>query len=285
MKPTGPTPHAPAKVALRSKSGKLLGRRNGLITRVTRGTVGEQVIIRVGEGLTLVVSRADGTSSGNLDVQIALAGLSGNSAKQLLQFLEAMAKAAVVEIQGALTLKAEINTKRNAPEPPFVELAEDLAFIEDRLGVTFSFPEYLPGPKDRVLARVVRLILAGKAAFMPGGKLTAVLSGEIDETVEELLLKGADIRGSNELWSMNVVGELLELEDVNFIMANASPRDGQAHLDALRAGTGAGREVEFVDPDGSTGVVLFLPHRVKGKQVPAPSRWNLTDIEEAPPLR
>ncbi|MCE0510391.1 hypothetical protein LVJ59_15180 [Microbacterium sp. KKR3/1] len=282
-----PTPankvELPATLRVTASSGPPRVLR-GIATWMTRGTEGAQVQTVFGGGLTITWRFAEDRRIGaSSEMTFSPVGHSGIDVDRSVRLLDAVYEGAqvVLEVDGrkeSLTVEPQTETgvAREA-----AELANDLAAIEHLTGTQFAFPNDMGGP-ERVMVRVVRLILEGECVLAPDmDGANFVFSGEIDEGIERLLDGPVALAATTSGWTANICGEVVQVSDVRYYHPGVRVLDSAQHLAALRAGTGAGREARAVPDDATQGFRIYSPSRFKHEVVTAVP-WGLTGIDEHP---
>ena len=278
----------PSSVTLLGPNDRVLAQRSGVRASYTSGTHGGQLTIDLDDHLmfTFVLNRAD-PSSGRVEITSDVSGLSGAAAKRALRFLAELSRAEkVVFAMDGRSSTATVEVKNIAVETFQVELADDLAYIEDALNITLRYPETIDTLVDRIWVRVIRHLLEGKVSLMPGvSGLNFVLNGEMDPGLESMLASGGAVRQSTELWELELLGQQVAVDDVSMLMPSVTVESGAEHLAALRAGNGADRKVQLVASDGVAGILIWSPERIGDLEVLAPTPWGLDGVREHRQLR
>jgi hypothetical protein len=258
----------------------------GIATWMTRGTEGAQVQTVFGGGLTITWRFAEDRSIGaSSEMSFTPEGHSGMDVDRSVLALDAVYEGAqvVLEVDGrkeSLTVQAQ--TEAGVPRE-VAELANDLAAIEHLTGTQFAFPNGMGGT-ERVMVRVVRLLLEGECVLAPEmDGANFVFSGEIDEGIERLLEGPVALAATTSEWTANVCGEVVQVGDVRYYHPGVRVLDSGQHLAALRAGNGAGREARAVPDDATQGFRMYSPSRYKHEVVRAVP-WGLTGIDEHPSI-
>lgn len=280
--------NARTSVSLLGPDDRLLAQRTGVSAKLVRGSLGGQLIIDLGDNLTFtfVMSREE-PGRGDVKISSEVAGLSGAAARRVLRFLSDVSRAEKITFSvDDKSSAAAIDGHNFAPEPFVLELADDLAYIEDALNITLLYPNEIENVQDRVWVRVVRRILEGKVSLVPGiDGMNAVLSGEIEDGMVQLLESGGALLSQTRRWSIDLFGQTIEFDDVSTLMPNATVRNAQEHLAELRAGRGEGRRIDVVAADGRAGVLIWSPSRIGDLEVLTPTPWGLSEIREHRQLR
>lgn len=278
----------PSSISLLGADGRMLARRDGLHAKYASGTRGGLLVIDVGDSVTFTLElRRDERAQGQVEVSSDISGLSGASAKRALRFLGELQRAE--KIQFAVEGRSEtvvLEGSRPTVNQFQLELAEDLAYIEDALNITFLYPDTINELVDRIWVRVVRLFLEGKPTLMPGvSGWSHVLSGERDEGLEGLLQSGGAVRQSADEWEIELFGQSVVLTDVTMLMPSVTIPGAAEHLAALRAGHGEDRKVLLEPTDGVSGVLIWSPSRTGDLADHTPTPWALDGVREHRQLR
>ena len=170
------------------------------------------------------------------------------------------------------------------PDHGLIELVEDLCIIEDKLDVTFRFPAEGADHTDRVWARAVVSMLAGKPVALPfRNSITATLSGTKDEGFELLLDKGVAIVVSHPEWGLEMFGATLRLGEVRLYTHHAIVPDRKKVVAAFEAGTAAGMKLNLRPVDGQPFVMYATAYMSTDPDaVVRTYPWGLTGIPEHP---
>ena len=279
---------ARTSVSLLGPDDRLLAQRTGVSAKLVRGLLGGQLIIDLGDNLTFtfVMSREE-PGRGAVNISSEVAGLSGAAARRVLRFLSDVSRAERISFSvDGKSSAAVIDGHNLAPEPFVVELADDLAYIEEALNITLLYPEEIDTVHDRVWVRVVRRILEGKVSLVPGiDGMNAILSGDVEDGLIQLLESGGALWSQTRVWSIDLFGQTVQVDDVSTLMPHATVKDSEEHLVELRAGRGENRRIDIVPADGRAGVLIWSPSRIGDLEVLTPTPWGLTEIREHRQLR
>lgn len=283
--PRGQDLDVPVKVVLRSAEGRTIAQPTAVRARATSGQRGAQLTLLVYKGVefTFFFDR-NVTDGGTLNFEVGLQGLTGADAKRALKFLVALSNARelTLEVDGVEPFAVAFSGENPAPPATLLELADDLAAIEDELGTQFSFPEKGPSNYDRIWVRVIRRIFEGAVSFVPGAEdlsftvTSPALEGDENWFTQEGIAVG--VHPSD--WSWEVLGEDLIVGDVTLAVFNGRAVDGPEHLAALKADPTTPRIVRFAPQDEDGGVVIYSLNHKKPDEVVKAVPWGLTGIPE-----
>lgn len=166
-----------------------------------------------------------------------------------------------------------------------LELAEDLALIERETGVQFAFPVELVAI-ERIWIRVVRRLFEGECVIAPEiQSFRFRFSGVLDDKIEMLLTQPCAFLATHAAWSAEICGETVVVGDVAYYHPGIQIPDAEAHLEALRAGTGADRPGEAVPAESGIGFRLYSPSRMNANATVVPVPWGITGILEPAEIR
>ncbi|GAA5090741.1 hypothetical protein GCM10025760_16800 [Microbacterium yannicii] len=288
LHPAGQEVDVATKLVLLSDGGAQILQRKSQSTTIGRGTRGGQFLLDFGDGLEMTLVMTTGSTHGAMTLTAEFAGQTGTAAVRAFKFVAALERAAKLRLHyGELEVTIVLEGERPHVDEVFVELAEDLAFIENETGVEFAYPEELPEPTDRVNIRIARRLFEGEVSIMPktkGGSIT--LDGTYDENLVRLLQGQGWFGGEYDDFTMEILGEEVAVDGVWFAIPDAVAEDAETHVAALKAGTAANRTVELVPADGVSGVYLWSrPRRREPDQPLVPKPWDLTGILEHRQLR
>lgn len=278
----------PSSIKVLGPADRVLAQRNAVSAQVTSGTRGGQLSLKLDDHISFTfMFNLRTPEEGQVEISSDVAGLSGTAAKRALRFLDIMSRAEkVVYTVGGHSNVAVIDTRDLAPDTFQVQLADDLAAIEDALQTTLRYPSSIDKLVDRIWARVVRHLLEGKVSLMPGvSGMNFVLSGDLDPGLEGLLESGGALRRGTDLWETKVFGQEVALSDVSMLMPSVTVEGAKEHLDALRAGRGEERKVNVVPRDGVAGILIWSPSLIGDMEVLEPTPWGLEGIKEHRQLR
>ncbi|WP_341946309.1 hypothetical protein [Microbacterium sp. LWH11-1.2] len=284
--PLGEELRVPVKVKLHSATDKTIAQPNAAKARVSTGTKGAQLNLTVVPGVEFTfLFDKELAESGSLRFQVALRGLTGTEAKRALKFLSSLAEAKRMSLEIGDERPFSLQFKEENPPPhiALIELADDLASIEDELGVHFVFPEESPENWDRIWIRIVRGVLEGHAYYLPGVEdLGAVVEPPLNDGLGKWLTERAGSFGLIiDDWEWEVLGQQLIIDEVTFAVFHGHVADGDAHRKALEEEPASPRTVHFVPNEANGGVVIFSPSRRKDPNQPLiPEVWGITGIPE-----
>lgn len=275
-------------LSLLADDGRQIARRTAVAARMTRGTNGGRFLLDLGDGLAFsfrldVDSRADG----EMTAAYELDGVSGATAKRALKFMTSVSRASRLKLElDGRSLTMIVDTSGLRPNPFAVELADDLAFIEDELNVNLKYAYEDGALVDRIWVRVVRRVLEGGVSLLPATRgMDIFLEGSLDDALEHLLRKGGGFSTTTKLWQTTLLGEPIEIDDVSVLIPDAVAENGEEHLAALRAGKGKGRKVTVIPRDENFGLLMWSTSRLEGRDTLAPDQWGLTGVKEHLQLR
>ncbi|MER7446746.1 hypothetical protein [Microbacterium sp. NPDC097977] len=276
----------PVRLKLKSPDGRLLAQPTALEARATSGSKGFLLTLTVVRGVTFEFSFVkEDSHGGDVDFQANLEGLTGVEARAAYKFLSALAKATsmTLEIRDIPPLDMEFSSNGTAPRPQILELAEDLAAIEDELGVRFSFPARLPGAVERIMIRALRRVLEGEVSYLPGAQhVGARLFGPLAIRPEMLTDSGINFGLEVDDWEWNVLGQTIILGDTTIAIFDSHAEGGAEHLAAFNADPGTARDVVFQPNHPLGGVVVYSRERRDMNTAIEPVAWGLSGFKEHP---
>uniref|UniRef100_UPI003F492959 hypothetical protein n=1 Tax=Paenarthrobacter nicotinovorans TaxID=29320 RepID=UPI003F492959 len=263
--------------------GKRLSSVSAKMGKFVTGHSGGTLEFSTPGGLSLAWRFPKSAGAGSVRADFAPAGHSALDVRKALGFVSTLHQATnfLVAIDGQVS---ELNLLETSSEPIGVpeisELVEDLALIEVKTGVTFAFPEFLPPALDRIWARNIRRILEGGYVAVPNTDgFNVTLRGTAGETIESVLLEGGAMVVSSEEWIVELLDETVFVGHVAIYHDHVKADNGAEHVEALRAGNGAGRAVSFRSVSGSPGVI-YMPGHPDAKEFVVAEPWGLTGIPE-----
>lgn len=275
-------------VALLTASGRQVARRIARTARFVRGANGGRLFLDLGDGLKFIFQMERNDSpEGELNAGYEISGLTGAQAKRALRFIIDLSKSSTVVLDFEDRV-SKMRLENNKLEPNIftVELADDLAFIEDELGVEFKFANIEEHSKERVWIRVIRRILEGRVSLVPESQgMDFVFSGEVNDALARLLSSGGGFSSTTEVWQTTLLGQTIEIEDVSVLLADGVVVDGAEHLLALQQGNGAGRTATIKSRDDKLGLIIWSTSRIGDLETLSPTPWGLTGIKEHLRLR
>ncbi|MEB0000531.1 hypothetical protein QN367_15720 [Cryobacterium sp. RTS3] len=270
-----------------SGTGKSLATISGSLESMNTGPSGMSLEATFPGGMTQHWRFPSQESLSVFEISMDLSGQSGRAMTRAFEFLDSLqfATELVLELMG-ISQRAKISAAMSPidNDAGLREFIDDLAFLEAATNVEFAFPtDSLPSAMDRIKIRVARRVLEGKCVISPfDGEMTATLTGEMSEGLENVLLKPGQFLITYEGWTLDALGARANLGEVILYHPRATIADGQGHLDALRRGDGAGRELQLL-PDMETPYVMYSA-ALFGGSPHLPEPWGITGIEEHPRL-
>lgn len=268
--------------------GKRLAAVSARKGRFVAGSLGGTLEFSTPGGLSLRWRLPKTSGEGSVQVDFEPEGHSALDVRKALGFVSTLHLAAkfLVAIDGQVSeLVLSGHSSSPVGDPEITELVEDLAVIEVKTGVTFAFPTFLPPALDRVWARIIRRILEGGYVALPNTDgFNVTLQGSGGETIERVLLEGGAIVISSEEWALEFLGETVFVGHVAMYHSNVRADSGAEHVEALRAGNGAGRRVSFRSASG-TPAVIYMPGHPDAKESVVAEPWRLTGIREHAGIR
>ncbi|TFC10556.1 hypothetical protein [Cryobacterium sp. MDB2-33-2] len=283
-----PSVHRGETVYLKALSGggKTLAAITGTLENMTSGPSGISLDATFPGGMTQHWRFPAQETVSSFEISVDLSGQSGRAMARALDFLDALpfATELLLELMGISQL-AKISAAKSRIDDGtgLREFISDLAFIESATNVEFAFPTgSLPTARDRIEIRVARRVLEGKCVVSPfEGELTATLTGELTEEMEDVLLKPGQFLITYEGWSLDAMAARVELGEVTFFHPRVTIAAGQGHLDALRRGEGAGRELRLL-PERGEPFTMYNPSLFGERSPFEPEPWGITGVEEHP---
>jgi hypothetical protein len=263
--------------------GKRLAAVSARKGRVVAGNLGATLEFSTPGGLSLRWRLPKGAGEGSARVDFVPEGHSALDVRKALGFVSTLHLAAnfLVAVDGQVS-ELVLPEFSGSPvgDPEIAELVEDLAVVEVKTGATFAFPKFLPPALDRVWARTIRRILEGGYVALPNTEgFNVTLQGSGGETIERVLLEGGAMVISSEEWEVELLGEAVFVGHIAVYHADIHADDGAEHVEALRAGAGAGRRVYFRSAADIPGVI-YMPGHPDAKEIVVPEPWGLTGIRE-----
>jgi hypothetical protein len=215
------------------------------------------------------------------------AGATPREVRQALRFLEKLQPDTEIRltVAGHPAIRVSVSSSIDiAPDHGLRELVEDLCIIEDKLDVTFRFPAAGPDHTDRVWARAVVSMLAGKPVALPfRNSFTATLSGTKDDGLDLLLDQGVAVVVSHPEWGLEMFGASLRLGEVRLYTHHATVSESKEIIAAFKTGTAAGMKLNLRPIDGQP-FVMYAPAYMSTDPdaVVRTYPWGLTGIPEHP---
>ena len=268
--------------------GVFLAQLSGTAKAISRGYGGRTIENTFLGGLDLRWRFSDTLEEGgSVALDFDPAGATPREVRQALRFLENLQADTEIRltVAGHPTTRVSLSNSIDVdPDHGLMELVEDLCIIEDKLDVTFRFPSEGADHTDRVWARAVVSMLAGKPVALPfRNSFTATLSGTKDEGFELLLDQGVAIVVSHPEWGLEMFGATLRLGEVRLYTHHAIVPDRKKIVAAFEAGTAAGMKLNLRPVDGQP-FVMYAPAYMSTDPdaVVRTYPWGLTGIPEHP---
>lgn len=267
--------------------GKRLASASARRGRFVMGNLGGTLEFATPGGMSMRWRLPKDEGEGSVRVDFAPQGHSALDVRKALRFVSTLhiADKVLVVVDGQVS-ELVFSERSSSPveSPETMELVEDLAIIEEKTDVVFSFPDTLPSASDRVWARTIRRILEGGYVALPNTDgFNVTLRGTGGETIERVLLEGGAMVISTEEWNVELLGENVFVGHVAVYHGDVRAENGLDHVEALRAGKGYGRRVHFKSESGSAGVV-YMPGHPNAQETVVAEPWGLTGIREHPGL-
>lgn len=278
----------PVRAEVYDSQGVFLAQLAGTTKTIDRGYGGVTIENLFRGGLDLRWRFSDRfEEGGSLTLDFDPAGATPREVRQALRFVEKLRPDAEIRITvaGRPTVRVNVSDSiETEPDEALMELVEDLCTIEDRLDVTFRFPAEGADHTDRIWARAVVRMLAGRPVALPfRNSLTGTLSGTKDEGFELLLNEGVAVVVSQPEWGLEMFGTTLSLGEVRLYTHHAIVEDRQKIVSAFEAGTAAGMKLTF-RPIDAQPFVMYAPAYMSTDPdaVILTYPWGLTGIPEHP---
>ena len=273
-----------ARVVTRDGEGRQLAALGGTGAHLSAGTIGGSVDLNLEGGLFARwrFSKLD-PDTGTTLMSFDPTGHAATAASRALRFIGSLEEASSIvlkvdELNAVGTIRPE--TSSFEVDLQVVEWIDDLAYLERELDRSFVVSETLPSALDRVWLRCARLVLEGKTTLVPTkNDFSFTLTGGLDESLVGLLEYGGTVQISEGNFTLNILGEVVEIGEVAVFHTHLRAVDGDAHLRALRAGKGEGRVVSL-EPTDDTAYRMYMPSRMDGDVLLIPVPWGITGIGE-----
>lgn len=274
------------KAELYDGKGVFLAQLSGTTKAILRGYGGGTIENTFLGGLDLRWRFSDTLEEGgSVALDFDPSGATPREVRQALRFLEKLQPDAEIRltVAGHPSIRVSLSNPIDVdPDHGLMELVEDLCIIEDKLDVTFRFPAEGADHTDRVWARAVVSMLAGKPVALPfRNSFTGTLSGTKDEGFELLLDRGVAIVVSHPEWGLEMFGATLRLGEVRLYTHHAIVPDRLKIVAAFEAGTAAGMKLNLRPVDGQP-FVMYAPAYMSTDAVVLTYPWGLTGIPEHP---
>lgn len=276
------------KAELYDAQGEFLGQLSGTTKLIDRGHGGVTIENTFLGGLDLRWRFSDKLEEGgSLTLDFDPAGATPREVRLALRFVERLQSDAEIRltVDAHPTLRVTLSDSiATEPNQGLMELVEDLCIIEDKLDVTFRFTAEGVDHTDRIWARTVVSLLAGKPVALPfRNSLTGTLSGTKDEGFELLLNEGVAIVVSQPEWALEMFGATLRLGEVRLYSHHAVVADRRKIVAAFEAGTAAGMKLDVRPIDGQPFVMYAPAYMSKDPDAVVQTYpWGLTGIQEHP---
>jgi hypothetical protein len=309
--PATPSLHDPMPMEMQvlDEDDVVLRSYSGTTTHLGRGRRGVTLRGRLAGGIDVTFfmdfDDRDGLDRGRMTFHHEGTGLLAREAMRGVRFIQEMfarQKVRIVLDGNALASFYSGDTDRvdsaEAQEflsSEFALLTEDLARLEEELGVDFPVPESITN-YDRMTVRMARLLLDGKVILHPFvDTFSGTTSADIDSQIVEVIKAGAgavftdvaDLR-------LEILGRRISLGTARYALPRARIGDHVALAAAITDGSAAGRPLEIGTFPGEA-VRVMLPKRVdvSGGEVEItpwgvpgiPEHDELRGVKPAPPMR
>lgn len=266
-----------------SPEGKRLAAVSARSGRFVMGNLGGTLDFSTPGGMSVSWRLPKVSGEGSVRVDFAPKSHSALDVRKALGFVSTLhlAEKVLVVVDGQVS-EYIFSEGSSSPvgDPKTTELVEDLAVIEVKTGVKFDFPEFLPSVLDRIWARTIRRILEGGYVALPNTDgFNVTLRGSGGEIIERVLLEGGAMVISSKEWAVELLGETIFVGDVAIYHGDVRAEKGEEHVEALRAGAGAGRKVYFRSASGLPGVI-YMPGHPDAKETVVAEPWGLTGVRE-----
>lgn len=284
--PAGDNPNVAAELRMIRPGGGYLASLSGTVTFISRGTKGHSMTAEF-SGLQMVFRRPNDGDIGEAEMSWEVTGRDATSARKLMNTMRFFDQGEDFElfVNGSSLFRSGgyAPAPENRVDSLLWEVVDDLAMLEDSYSVSFIVPEEITG-RDRVLARVARLLTEGRVTSSPECRaMTAVHSGEIAPPSEIDVLDGEPraMRMRNPNHVLNVLGQNLHVGSLMSYHPSLAVRDAPERAAQIARGEGKGMRVIFEPTDG-TPVRLWLEDRYTG----SPDKpmeltpWHLEGIPE-----
>ncbi len=222
---------------------------------------------------------------GRFDLSMAFAHSRVRDAQETLQLLRDFESGSVLQVlfeeRKFVKGLAAGNTQQADQSMELVDrsmelLVEDLGILEKKLNAKFRVPAEI-SHRHRAMLRVARLMVEGKATWMPPGtSLTGTLSGKSDDGLRMLLSEGCAITTPIPAFVLEIQGSSFNLGPAVLYHPRTVVRDAAEVTEAFEAGTAAGREVVF-DPQGEQ-LIWVMPGNDHKEGLPETVAWDLPGI-------
>ncbi|MFF2296548.1 hypothetical protein [Arthrobacter sp. NPDC058127] len=277
--------HDDLKLVSMNKAGRALATLRGKVIAVAAGAKGEALECRFPGGLHHVWRFPDDRRQpAHVTMRCEPQGYSAQEVKKAFSFLDSLSAAETVEMSSnghTSSLSCPQFTPSSAPGSAVHALIDDLAYLEAQLNIEFGFPNSLPRAHERIWIRVVRRMLEGRSVAVPNRKkLEVTLDGGLDDGTKALLgERGSHLIYTELDWSVTLLGEKILLDDMRIYHPRLIADDAREHLQAVKDGVGAGRQVTLRPANGQP-FVIFSPSRMKPNDTIVAEAWGIEGIAE-----
>ncbi|MBF4609235.1 hypothetical protein [Curtobacterium sp. VKM Ac-1393] len=261
----------PVSLVAQDSEGVQIGSIAGTVKRFARGAEGGQLIVDFIGGLVAHWIVPTDTDAPPQDVTFTTSngGVPVREVRRLTRFMGQFDSAHRVAIRvkghdfAAFTLGGG---DRHEPDPALLAFVDDLVFIEDELDVQFLFPREGVSTADRRWAAALREVLKGSLAPMPNvdGYNMTLDGGYDDALLAGLRADGMRLFRRLPQFTRELLGVDVVLRDLVIHQHEAVVEDGEAHVAALQAGSGAGRVAHAVSSKKYPWL-MYKPDRLKNK--------------------
>ncbi|MGP4965868.1 hypothetical protein [Glutamicibacter ardleyensis] len=222
---------------------------------------------------------------GRFDLSIAFAHSRVSDAQETLQLLGDFESGCVLQVlfeeRKFIKGLAAGNSQQSDQSMELVDrsmelLVEDLGVLEKKLNAKFRVPSEISHRK-RAMLRVARLLMEGKATWMPPGtSLTGTLSGKSADGLRMLLSGGCAITTPIPAFVLKIQGSSFNLGPAVLYHPRTVVRDAAEVTVAFETGTAAGKEV-VIDPQGEQ-LIWVMPGNNFKEGLPETVAWDLPGI-------
>jgi hypothetical protein len=281
----------PCEIRVVSASGATRASLHGSIASVAAGRKGLTFSSNFLDCLTLrfrLPEFKSGKTTGRLDVSINVTGKSASAALRVLRFADLLCSGE--SLQMVVKDQQVFRTGTFSPEasghesdPEYMEIADDLSYLEREFGLTFPMPDRL-SPSTRVQIRMVRMLAEGKCVIFfgtdeftatmtkPTVPLEDALQTVLDGTAHQQLL-------TTEPWQAEILGQVIEMESLKTWHPSVALVDAEKVRQAFDDGE---EEVPIVmRPTDGTGFRAVVPERGPGL-LNEPQKFKLRSLPEPP---
>jgi hypothetical protein len=268
--PAGEGAGLPASITLRDAHGKRVSQLPATVKMIARGTESARLVLESPGGLETRWTLPEGMQdAGSIAFATDFAGHRLRDIRRLLRFF-ALAEAGcqlLLEVnERSVALALQSSTSMHA-DTRFEEFLDDLIFIEDELDVEFRLPADDLSVDERIWARVLVRILQGNAVHYPGiDGFNFTLTGDRGTVEDYLETEQGAFLIQHEDYGVTILNTNVYIGHVFIYQGYGQFVDGLSHAAALKAGAGAGRQVQVRAVD-NLPFVIYAPERLKGGKV------------------